>query len=94
MLFDSNPLQETMIQKYIGMWGANGETTECYNDVRRLQAEGKDLKAFYGLQNEKKFLYVLLMAAMKLVQIPIYNLLMETVNTYFTENVWWAGGTR
>ena len=29
-LFDENPLKEVMIQKYIGLWGANGESLESY----------------------------------------------------------------
>ena len=39
-LFDANPLKETMIQKYISFWNADGESTECYNDVRRLKSLG------------------------------------------------------
>ena len=94
MLFDSNPLQETMIQKYIGMWGANGETTECYNDVRRLQAEGKDLKAFYGLQNEKKFPLRAPYGSDEVSANPNIQSAYGNGQYVFTENVWWAGGTR
>ena len=93
-LFDSNPLQETMIQKYIGMWGANGETTECYNDVRRLQAEGKDLKAFYGLQNEKKFPLRAPYGSDEVSANPNIQSAYGNGQYVFTENVWWAGGTR
>ena len=39
-LFDANPLKETMIQKYISFWNADGESTECYNAVRRLKSLG------------------------------------------------------
>ena len=41
-LFDANPVKEVMVQKYIAFLGAFGETTECYNDVRRLKAMGEE----------------------------------------------------
>ena len=44
-----------MIQKYIGLWGANGETVETYADIRRFMAEGKG--AIYGLVNPGKLLW-------------------------------------
>lgn len=93
-LFDANPLQETMIQKYIGMWGANGETTECYNDVRRLQAEGKNIKTFYGLQNEKKFPLRAPYGSDEVSANPNIQSAYGNGQYVFTENVWWAGGTR
>lgn len=94
VLFDANPLQETMIQKYIGMWGANGETTECYNDVRRLQAEGNDLKTFYGFQNEKKFPLRAPYGSDEVSSNPNVQSAYGNGQYVFTENVWWAGGSR
>lgn len=93
-LFDANPLQETMIQKYIGMWGANGETTECYNDVRRLQAEGKDLKTFYGFQNEKRFPLRAPYGSDEVSANPNVQSAYGNGQYVFTDNVWWAGGNR
>ena len=42
-LFDANPLQETMIQKYLAFFGASGESLEAYNDYRRLKGAGEKL---------------------------------------------------
>lgn len=91
--FDANPLKETMIQKYIAFHGANGESTECYNDVRRMKASNND---FYDFQNPKTDKFPL--------RCP-YGNDDTTTNpnvqsaygdgTYvYTENVWWAGGSR
>ena len=41
-LFDANPLQETMIQKYLAFFGASGESLEAYNDYRRLKGAGEN----------------------------------------------------
>ena len=92
-LFDANPLKEVMIQKYIAFWGANGESTECYNDIRRMMAMGYD---FYDLANPKPEKFPL--------RIP-YGTDDTTANPdvksaygdgmyVYSENVWWAGGTR
>lgn len=51
-LFNANPVKEVMVQKYIAFLGAFGETTECYNDVRRLKAMGED---YIKLDNPNKF---------------------------------------
>ncbi|MBQ1811730.1 MAG: hypothetical protein II009_03815, partial [Erysipelotrichaceae bacterium] len=45
-LFDADPLKEVMIQKYIAFWGSNGESTECYNDVRNIEKMKKRPKIF------------------------------------------------
>lgn len=93
-LFDADPLKETMIQKYIAMWGSNGETTECYNDVRRLMAEGKDLKTFYGFQNENKFPLRAPYGSDEVSANPNVQSAYGNGQYVFTENVWWANGTR
>ncbi len=91
-LFDANPLKEVMIQKYIGLWGANGESLETYADVRRLKAEGKD---FYELINPGKFPLRCPYGNDDVVSNPnISPLYTEQGNYIFTENVWWAGGSR
>ena len=92
-LFDADPLKEIMIQKYIGLWNANGEALETYADIRRLKAEGKG--DIYGLINTGKFP----------LRCPYGNddvtsnsniaaLFTDGGNYVFTENVWWAGGSR
>lgn len=50
-----DPLKETLIQKYIAFWGANGESTECYNDLRRLKAMKEDFIKLENTNNNDKF---------------------------------------
>lgn len=90
-LFTANPLQETMIQKYIALWGANGESTETYNDVRRLKAEGYD---FYSLENPGKFPLRAPYGSDEVTANPNVQEAYGNGQYVFTENVWWAGGTR
>ena len=91
-LFDADPLKETMVQKYIGLWGANGETVETYADIRRLKAEGKDV---YGLINPGKFPLRCPYGQDDIVANPnITKIYTDAGNYVFTENVWWAGGSR
>lgn len=92
--FTADPLKETMIQKYLGMWGSNGETTECYNDVRRLLAEGKSLKDFYGFQNEGKFPLRAPYGGDEVSANPNVQEAYGNGQYVFTEAVWWAGGSR
>lgn len=49
----ANPLKETLIQKYLSMWGANGESLETFNDVRRLISLGEE--GLLELANTKRF---------------------------------------
>lgn len=89
--FEANPLKEIMIQKYLGLWGANGETVETYNDVRRLKGEGLDV---YELQNPKEFPLRLPYATTETSSNPAVYALYGNGQYVYTENVWWAGGTR
>lgn len=91
-LFDADPFKETMIQKYIGLWGANGEAVETYADIRRLKAEGKDV---YGLVNPGKFPLRAPYGQDDVVANPnIAKVYTDAGNYVFSENVWWAGGSR
>ena len=91
-LFDTDPLKETMMQKYIGMWGANGETVETYADIRRLKAEGNDV---YELENPGQFPLRAPYGQDDVVANPnITKIYTDAGNYVFTEPVWWAGGTR
>jgi len=92
-LFDADPLKETMLQKYIGLWGANGETLETYADIRRLMAEGKG--DIYGLINPGKFPLRCPYGNDDVTANPnIEKLYTNAGNYIFSENVWWAGGSR
>lgn len=91
-LFKADPFKEIMIQKYIAFWGANGESVETYNDVRRLKAEGKDI---YEFANTGKFPLRAAYGNDDVVNNPnIAGLYTDAGNYIFTENVWWAGGSR
>lgn len=90
-LFDAEPLKEIMIQKYIALWGASGESTETYNDVRRLQAEGND---FYDLDNPGKFPLRCPYGADDTTANPNVADAYGDGQYVYSENVWWAGGNR
>ena len=91
-LFSADPLKEIMLQKYIAFWGANGESVETYNDVRRLKAEGKNI---YDFANTGKFPLRGSYGNDDVVNNPnIAKLYTDAGNYVFTENVWWAGGSR
>ncbi len=90
--FNSNPLSEIMNQKYIAFF--EEEAIEAYNDYRRLQAMGDDVITLDNPHNANQF--------------PLrFTYGSEDVTTNFnvrdaygdgtyvySENVWWAGGTR
>ncbi|MGL5937512.1 MAG: SusD/RagB family nutrient-binding outer membrane lipoprotein [Phocaeicola sp.] len=90
-LFDANPLKETMLQKYIAFHGANGETTECYNDVRRMRALNHD---FYAFQNPNKFPLRCPYGNSDTTTNPNVQAAYGNGDYVYTENVWWAGGSR
>lgn len=91
VLFDSNPLKEIMLQKYIAFHGANGETTECYNDVRRMRALNSD---FYALQNPNRFPLRCPYGNSDTTTNPNVQAAYGNGDYVYTENVWWAGGSR
>ena len=90
--FSANPLSEVMNQKYIALF--EEEAVEAYNDYRRLKAMGNNV---INLDNPKNA-----------TQFPLrYTYGVEDVTTnenvrdaygdgtyVYSENVWWAGGTR
>ncbi len=90
--FNLNPLAEIMNQKYIAFF--EEEAAEAYNDYRRLKAMGNNVITLANPRNSAQF--------------PLrytYGTADVTTNanvrdaygdgTYvYTENVWWAGGTR
>jgi len=90
-LYDANPLKETMIQKYFGMWGASGESTETYNDIRRMKAMGQDV---YDLANTGKFPLRCPYGTDDTSANPNVQAAYGNGDYVYTEPVWWAGGTR
>jgi hypothetical protein len=90
-LFDVNPLREIMVQKYLAFFGASGESTEAYNDVRRLKALNED---FITLKNTNKFPHRLGYGNSDTTTNPeVYNAFGDGQYVY-SEPVWWAGGSR
>ena len=89
--YTNEPLKTTMIRKYFALWGASGEATESYNDLRRMTAP---TESFIQLQNTKPFP----------LRCP-YGNSDTTTNAevkaaygngqyVYNEKVWWAGGNR
>ena len=90
-LFDANPVKEVMVQKYIAFLGAFGETTECYNDVRRLKAMGEE---YIKLDNPYKFPLRAPYGADDVSANPNVEAAFGNGQYVYTDPVWWAGGSR
>lgn len=90
-LFDANPVKEVMVQKYIAFLGAFGETTECYNDVRRLKAMGEE---YIKLDNPYKFPLRAPYGADDVSANPNVEVAFGNGQYVYTDPVWWAGGSR
>ena len=90
-LFDANPLKEVMNQKYLAFWGASGESTETYNDIRRMKALGEN---FITLANPKKFPLRCPYGSDDVLANPNVNAAQGDGTFVYSENVWWAGGSR
>lgn len=92
--FTTNPLKEIMLQKYLSFYGASGESTEAFNDIRRMKALGESFVVLENPLNTNRFP----------LRFPYGNSDVSTNQavksaygdgTYvYTENVWWAGGSR
>ena len=90
-LFDASPLKEIMVQKYLAFFGASGESTEAYNDVRRLQALGE---SFIELKNKNPFPHRCPYGNSDTTTNPEVKEAFGTGQYVYSEKVWWAGGTR
>ena len=90
-LFTANPLKETMNQKYLAFFGASGESTECYNDIRRLKGLGEDL---ITLNNPNQFPLRCPYGNDDTTTNPEVKTAYGDGQYVYTEPVWWAGGTR
>ena len=85
-------LAEIMVQKYLAFHGANGGSVEAYNDVRRLKAEGKD---YIKLANPSpKFPLRAGYGSSDTTTNPAVQAAFGDGSYVYTENVWWAGGSR
>jgi len=83
-------IKAIMMQKYLGLF--EGESVETYNDIRRLKAMGQG--DFIPLANPYKFpLRYSYGADDVTTNVNVRNAYGDGSYVY-TENVWWAGGTR
>ncbi len=93
-LFIANPLKEVMNQKYLAFFGASGESTECFSDIRRMKALNENLVTLNNPLNTTKFPLRCPYGSDDTTN----NTNVKTAygdGTYvYTEKVWWAGGTR
>ena len=91
-------LKEIMVQKYLYFHNANGGSVEAYNDIRRLKAEGGAYANFITLENPKnasvgfplRFGY----GSSDTTTNPNVKAAFGDGSYVYTENVWWAKGTR
>jgi hypothetical protein len=90
-LFDAEPVKEVMVQKYLSFFGASGESPEAYNDIRRLKALNED---FIKLANTGKFPLRCPYGADDVTTNPAVQAAYGNGQYVYTENVWWAGGSR
>lgn len=90
-LFTASPLKEIEIQKYLAFSGASGESTEMYNDIRRWKALGESNVV---LENSKRFPLRLPYGNSETTTNPNVQQAYGNGQYVYTENVWWAGGTR
>ncbi|MDR3189142.1 MAG: SusD/RagB family nutrient-binding outer membrane lipoprotein [Prevotellaceae bacterium] len=94
-LYDANPLQEIMVQKYLAFFGASGESPEAYNDIRRLKALGENHIELKNSKNaDGKFPLRCPYGNDDTTTNPAVQAAYGNGQYVYTENVWWAGGTR
>ena len=95
---DADLLAEIMVQKYLFFQNANGGSVQAYNDVRRLMAEGNGAENYIVLENPKNAegLFPLRCGygSSDTTTNPNVKAAFGDGKYVFTENVWWAGGTR
>jgi hypothetical protein len=90
--FNLNPLSEIMVQKYFAFF--EEEAIETYNDYRRLKAMGNNFIVLENPLNASKFpLRYTYGSDDVTTNKNVYNAIGDGTYVY-SENVWWAGGTR
>ncbi len=92
--FEANPLKEIMLQKYLAFFGASGESTETFNDIRRLKALGEDFVILENPKNTSQFPLRLPYGNSDVTANQHIKDAYGNGSYVYTENVWWAGGTR
>jgi Starch-binding associating with outer membrane len=90
--FNADPLSEIMNQKYIGFF--EEESVEAYNDYRRLKAMGDDVVNLDNPKNATQFPLRFTYGAADVTTNKNVRDAYGDGSYVYTENVWWAGGTR
>ena len=90
-LFSVDPLKEIAVQKYLAFFGASGESPEMYNDIRRWKAAGEE---FIALKNPNRFPVRLPYGNSETTTNPNVQAAYGDGLYVYSEQVWWAGGTR
>lgn len=91
-LFTANPLAEVMNQKYIAFY--EEEAIEAYNDYRRLMAMGDNVIQLDNPHNATQFPLRFTYGASDVTTNKNIRDAYGDGTYIYTENVWWAGGTR
>jgi hypothetical protein len=93
--FTANPVKEIMLQKYLAFFGASGESGEAFNDFRRLKAMGANYVTLANPMNAQgRFPLRYSYGADDVSANPNISAAYGDGQYVYTENVWWAGGTR
>lgn len=91
--FNSNPLGEVMVQKYIAFF--EEEAVEAYNDYRRLTAMGDNVITLLNPKNAaNQFPHRFTYGASDVTTNENVRAAYGDGTYVYTEKVWWAGGTR
>lgn len=93
-LFDANPLKEIMVQKYLSFFGANGEAVEAYSDYRRMKGMNENFIELKNPENKSKFPLRFTYGASDVLSNQNVKEACGDGMYVYTENVWWAGGSR
>ena len=90
--FNSNPLAEVMIQKYLAFY--EEEAVEAYNDYRRLVAMGDDVITLQNPANPQQFPVRFSYGADDVTTNANVRQAYGDGSYVYSEDVWWAGGSR
>lgn len=89
----NNALREIMVQKYLAFY--EEEAVEAYNDYRRLRAMGENFIVLENpLNSSNKFPLRFTYGSSDVTTNKNIRDAYGDGNYVYTENVWWAGGTR
>lgn len=91
-LLNANLLKEIMVQKYLSFY--EEESMEAYNDYRRLKAMNDDFISLANANNPAKFPLRYVYGASDVTANQNVYAAYGDGSYVYTENVWWAGGTR